>query len=415
LGRNRDNTHTQYHCYYIQLFKWLLTELQAYGVKDNSVALIKIGLSSRLIDINNKKCRPFQLFVNKMSQNPSKNVYMSQINKNQYGEWLFIFPISHLMFSHDIDSELTIGDVTFITLQRLARKRKHYGLNKTISELRKNNSINYTLDKSDSLVAITKMKGDKKEAGEKAENNINEKLLILSVSQLFYNKGANISRPFISKNNYYTVSYVRLDLHSKSNGTSMSARGSIHDLILNNHWKTFNEERFFFKVIKMISKDKDSFTNWEKTLYRSLIMAGKSIYEEDVAQSFLFRMIAIESIITNGGGKHKEAFIYTFEMLIGWHSDWEQKKLHTRIIDLYRKRNNYVHDGKAEEITSDDLLLSETLIFNLYNTIFSNMDFFDSKEKLPELLKQFNAIKTLEKHNVNFKKLQKKLTYSYHY
>jgi hypothetical protein len=332
--------------------------------------------------------------------------------RTTHGEWIFIFPISHLKLTPSVNNELAIGNVTFITLSKLYRNRKKFGILDTIKEIRQYASIDETLNGFGETLALVKKRGEEKLARKDAEKEVNEKLLILSVSQFFYNRGIQISKPCISKNNFYSVQSIRLNLHKKSAGSSYDARGTRLPLVLDADWVRVNKFYYFFKLIKHLKKEKRLFNSWEQSLYRSLVLAGKSINEEDVAQAFLLRMIAIESVII-GDIKHQETFVNFFKALIGWSLDWETKSFEEEIKKIYVKRSRYVHNGKADEITEEDLLFTEVLILNLYNNIFRNIKHFDSKEKLKELIDTSNAIDTLGLKDKRRIFLPKGLKYSF--
>ena len=335
--------------------------------------------------------------------------------RTETGEWLFIFPISHLVLTDAIKNELTIGSVTFITLKKLTRNRVKFGIRETIKNIRKDGHINEAFNRVGETLAVVKKNGVLKQARISAEEDVEEKLLILSVSQFFYNRKNQIAKLCISRKNYHSVESINLNMHNKSFGNAWAAKGTLMPLVLDETWLRFNKYYYFFDLLNFLKKEKSAFNKWDKTLYRSLILAGKSVQNEDLAQAFLLRMIAIEAVITGRNNAHQETVISFFKALIGWTPDWVDKKYEGKIKDIFTKRNNYIHDGNAENITTENLLFTELLLFNLYNNIFGNSKHFDSKEKLKELIDTSNAINTLNLKDERHRFLPKDLKYSFKY
>lgn len=337
-------------------------------------------------------------------------------NKDRnYGEWVFMFPISNLSLTDVIKNELKIGRVTFITFDKFKRNKRKFDVYNDLKSITSDELYRDIVDTKLITVALIKLNGEEKETLKKAEKEVNETLYILATSQLFYKQNGLTSKPYVFKSD--THGFMNFSFHLKSKTVSMSSemRGTLQPLTLNQEWVDINKHHFFFNVIRFLDKNEKDFNDWEKSLIRSLIFAGKSNYEEDIGQAFLFRMIAMESVITGGTKNHKESFVSFFYFLIGWHKDWVEEGMENKIDEIYRKRNDYVHDGNPDKITTEDLIFTEKLLFNLYRNLFKNLKSFTSKAELKNIRKKHESLVNLGLENQRTKFLPKGLSYTLQY
>ncbi|QYJ79437.1 hypothetical protein [Shewanella acanthi] len=331
--------------------------------------------------------------------------------KSKTGEWVFIFPVSNLELTEKVNNEFTIGTVTFIKLDKFFRVKKRFGVLQSSAEIKRQSSFERIITAK--TIALVKKNGHLENARENAEKEVKEKLFILALSQLFNTGRDHIQKPSISKNNIYHIQSFHLNLHKSESGSQSKMRGPFFPLRLDEEWIRVVNSGFFSNAIKIINNDNKKYTNWDSILYRSLVLAGKSLYEEDISQSFLLTMIAIESIITSGNSNHQERFLGIFRALMGHYEPWQSYGFEGLIKSIYTKRNNYVHDGKQDEITIDDLRFAELLLYNLYLNIFKNISHFDSKEKLKDLLERNEAVNKLKLNKDITKYLPKGLVFTY--
>jgi len=334
-------------------------------------------------------------------------------NNKIAGDWLFIFPVNNLDLTDSIGHEFKIGNVTFITAEKFYRAKSKFGVKLKKENLTSNYLTKEIIEKEKCILAVIRQNGFLDEARSLAEKEVKDKLFILIASQLSYVSKSSQSRPDLSHNHFYSTQHVTIKLNGENRfGGGFKSDGTVFPLRLDSDWERYHRSFYFLKAIKLFGKCSKDMNDWEKTLYRSFIFAGKSIAENDIGQAFIYRMTALECILTSGGKNHKESLIDTFRALIGWHEYWEDSKLSSKIESLYRDRNQYIHDGNSESITLEHLKITEMLLHNLYNNIFSNLKYFNSKASLKELIEIQNAIERLNLHSDKFKYLPKGLKFT---
>jgi len=66
----------------------------------------------------------------------SKEYYSIDDVREERGTWVFLIPVSNLNLTEATNFEFRIDRVTFVAGEKLARRRKRFGLPNRISELR---------------------------------------------------------------------------------------------------------------------------------------------------------------------------------------------------------------------------------------------------------------------------------------
>jgi hypothetical protein len=122
--------------------------------------------------------------------------------REQRGTWVFVVPISKLKLTETVDFEFRIDRVTFVASDRLARRRKRFGLPHRISELREKRKgmLEKFFDWAPCFATIRR-KGKLSDFEDAVLELIREELSILALSQLGYCKRGDISCPSISEEN----------------------------------------------------------------------------------------------------------------------------------------------------------------------------------------------------------------------
>jgi len=317
---------------------------------------------------------------------------MSTIQK--YSDWLYISPVYHLEISKDLKGELSVGRVIFVEAKKLARIRKRIGIPIVLSKIEKKiPGANFF--KESKTFAIIQFRGipEKKEyeCRELIENAIN----LISSSQLGYCNRDNNSQFGIIKTRgtgkhfFINKNIFEANLNSYSENKVLPFR-------LDKPWKEFHKYFYFFDLLKLISSKNKMQKKWKETIIRAAAMSGKSMQSRDIEYSFLWNMIIVEMLLTEQGDKYSESLPERAEAFIGWVGYWEENKFEEKIQSLYTKRCQFVHDGNSKNITVEDVLFTDDLVFNLLWNIIKHIDLFPSKESVITFSKKVQAEKLLK-------------------
>jgi hypothetical protein len=341
---------------------------------------------------------------------------MRKKNKADFdSNWIIIAPISGLWLSEAIQNELKVGNVIFVTKNKLPRIRKRLGIKKPVSKLSEiglnnQNSIKESLNdffKYSKTYAVLNFSGTPKENQNKNIRLIEEAINIISFSNLGYSTRKFNSKIHI-KNSKYVLNNKTLVIDKKQLRLRLGNK-SIHPipLELNERWKNFHGKFYFHKLLKLVNGEIKIKSKWKKTLISVAKLVGKSLNSHDIPESFLKNVIALEMLLVNQNEKIEEKIIERSRYLLEWCDEWEEKDIETKIKEMYKKRCDYVHDGKYDDIRKEDLIFTDDLIFNIYNNLLKNTDKIISKGKLIEFSYKYMCEKELNlKSKFQFGKFQ---------
>lgn len=305
--------------------------------------------------------------------------------KKIHGPWVMCVPISNMSIEKDgLDQEHQVDRVTFISAAKLPFKRKKLGMPMRISTIQnKYKPIVDKILKTNNTFAIIRFNGCIEAEEAKILARIREELSILSLSQLGYAKRRSNFAPNIAREHSIGVTeYIAINSQNSSLISSFSLRGKVGPLVLNKGWKRFQQEAFYFKLLKIIRREIRVAKQWKNDLRNAAIMAGQSQCMIDLPQAFLWNMIALELLLIQQNDKYAKELPKRAEALLGWVNYWSDDDYEFKINDLYQKRCELVHRGVRESILIDDLLFSDDLLLNLFINIVGHIDIFCSKNAL---------------------------------
>jgi len=329
--------------------------------------------------INTDKCRVYSCQV--------ENTPVQDIS----GQWVYIIPVSGLILTDDINSEFIINRVTFITVKKLTKVRKRFGIRKRLAELRSNISFDLFFKELGPTVAIIRHNGKPSEITTKVTRLVIEALEILATSQLGFSKRRFISFPSILDLRVSTMKYLYLNENNDSSLISKELVGKIGNLKLNKKWKNWHKEFFFLDLIRIINRKLQVDDLWRINLYRVARLIGQSLSSNNIAHSFLLNMIAMEALLTKHGDKYLEVLPKRIEAFIGWIGYWNIEDYKEKIEDIYKKRCKYVHDGNESTIEIKDLLFTDDILFNMLVNIIYHINLFKSKEDIISFTEKISA------------------------
>lgn len=330
-----------------------------------------------------------------LTNTAKRRVYSCQVENTSVqdtsGQWVYIVPVSGLVLTDDINNEFVINKVTFIAVKKLIRVRKRFGIRKRISELASNKVLDLFFNQLGPTVAIVRHGGKPSEIKTKVTRLVIEELEILAASQLGYSKRRFNSFPSVRDSHVPSMKYLCLNENNNSSLLSHQLIGKIGDLVLGKRWKNWQKIYFFSDLIRIINKKLQVDELWRINLYRAVRLIGQSVSSNNIAHSFLLNMIAMEALLTKRGDKYLEVLPKRIEAFIGWIGYWNIEDYKGNIEDIYKKRCQYVHDGKESNIEIKDLLFTDDIIFNMLVNIIHHINIFKRKEDIISFTEKVSA------------------------
>jgi len=311
--------------------------------------------------------------------------------KRTKDEWIVILPIVNLRLSSLVNNEFRIDRVTFLTAKRLKNIQKRLKLPRPLTKIKQFLFANKLLTENSTLAYLF-MSGEIENFQHKAYKIVEDELSIFSASLVGYTKRSYFIAPRIQG---FNVSHLQNNLFIGRKTNSLASSSSVKDmtshLSLDTFWLRMAKKNFFIKALKIIRGTIKVEGGWKNSLTRALKLIGKSKTTRNVADAFLWNMIAMEMLTTVQGDKYTEVLPERLESILGWVGDWKQSPYLEAIKDLYQKRCQYVHDGNSDNITINDLIFSDELVCNLINNVIRNHNIFKSKESVIKFAEKVKA------------------------
>jgi Holliday junction resolvase len=316
---------------------------------------------------------------------------------------IFIAPIYGIELTKSVNNEFQIIRTILITKEKLRRNRKKFGIPEQVSKLPKFDRENF-FDISGTFAVVQHNDTENYSTlADKSLKIIQRELSILSLSILQYKKRGETSiptvmNPSVIPTNRYAITNINIDTLS---GTLKlgGLQGRFLPLILNDEWKSHQRKNFFFNLINFIRKENKRIRvnkNWIEEIIKASVLIGKSINSNDLEDSFLWNMIALEILLTNSDdSKFLDILPKRIEAFFGWYTNWKTDEFEDKIKEIYGKRCSLVHRAKGENITTEDLLFTDSLLFNLLLNITSFPKLFRTQKSLINFSRRLEAQKIL--------------------
>lgn len=302
----------------------------------------------------------------------------------RHGAWIFITPIGNLALTEAVNREFQIKRVLFVDKNKLPRIRKRLGLNKPVSELKK--SVQYAdfFDLAETF-AVVYHNGKAGEARGECFRLVREELSILSLSQLGYSKRRHLGHPsLLGEHGHTYTEFMMLNRNDASKIRGARVTSHYGTLVLSGLWRNFQKKVFFTKLISILNGQTPVAPSWRKNLTTVSILIGQSLNSKDTATSFLWNMIAMEILMSQGGEKYSDVLPKRVEAFLGWTGFWKTENYETKIQEVYKRRNDLVHRGDRDKITKRDLIFTDDLLLNLLMNIVNFPKLFSSKQAVVE-------------------------------
>ncbi len=297
------------------------------------------------------------------------------------GTWIFVAPVEGLKLTEAIKKEYRIDEVLFVSRVKLPQIRKRLKFFLPVSGYIQKRPIIRQFFETAPTFAVMYRKGNPETLKTQCQRVIENELAILSLSQLGYAKRRHNSYPRLKgQASIDTLSDMVLNTGNESWSMSKWISGKPTSLILDEEWRKFQKDVFFKQLTNMVFRDKNIKKGWRQDLQRAAILSGQSQTSSDVAQAFLWNMIALEILLTRQGDKYRDALPQRIEAFLGWTGYWQVDGYETQIQNVYTKRCKLVHDGAWDKITIKDLLFTDDLLLNLFTNIACHQKLFKSKD-----------------------------------
>lgn len=312
------------------------------------------------------------------------------------GTWVLLAPVENLTLSSHVDRELRVNRVTFVAAERLPYVRRRLGLPHRVSELRdRSEALDRYFFDSTSTFAVMRLTGVLGDLESTFLQTVREEIAILGASWLGFRRARHAALPsFSSERPKGTRSYLFLHDGGKvwtQPNMSLGALGKRTD----HHWLRACEERFFFKLLRILRDEAGVTKSWRNDLHNAAVLIGQSQASKDLPTAFLFNMIALELLLTRQGDVVGDALPERTEAFLGWVGDWKSAGFEKRIRDVYEKRCRFVHQGVRREINPVDVVFSDELISNVLTNLVWHPEIFDSKDAVVEFSEKVRAERLL--------------------
>lgn len=311
----------------------------------------------------------------------------------QNGNWIYITPIYNLEITNEIKGELKIGRVIFVDINKIPLIRKRLGFPLVFSKINRN-TVTEDFFKESKTYAILSFHGIPKEKEFECREIIENAVNILSVSQLGYCSRRNNRQFGIINQRGYARNFI-LNKTAFNGNINRSVESKPLPFRLDKKWQEYHKDFFFFDLLFIISSSSKMQKKWKETILRAAAMSGKSMQSRDLEYSFLWNMIIVEMLLTEQGDRYSDSLPERAEAFIGWVGFWNEKKFEERIKELYKKRCQFVHDGNSHNISVEDVLFTDDLVFNLMWNIVKHIQLFPSKESIIEFSNKVKAERLL--------------------
>jgi len=322
-------------------------------------------------------------------------------------QFKIIVPIKFLLFATNKIRKLEIRRGTIVSRKTLAKNRISYGFSDIFSKLKKEKWYRKIIEPHTAFFVIS---GSSSEADFEKEIDDHIKILehelsIFRSSFLYRNRGALRKR----KSPRLAKSYLVLSKRKENSKTKFeySIAKEIYGglpYFLDDPWVEAHKEYFFSNFLKALQGGGKPQYGKEfiKCIERAMVLVGDSLAEDRQHYAFLLNMIALETLLLNQGSKVRETVEEYMEGIFRWSHFHAEQNLEFDFRDLYRIRNDIVHDGIFENVKSRYLDVLDQILLNLIANIMDNPTEYRNKEAIKEQVKKYQAAETLKLNGNKF-------------
>lgn len=316
-------------------------------------------------------------------------------NLDQTGKWVFISPVAGIRFVDDSKRELNIDGVCIVRGDKLQRIRKRLKIDQCLSETNYFSSIRRE-DNSKDVFAVWVTGGVGRKKKEEFHKKVEKALNIVSLLQIL--RPSRVLNFHLGRGQpNYRGGEQTISLSSKNKYEQLGFNRKCGDLEIVYNKQLQDQERFFFRKLMDVIEGNTSIKNdWRNCIINAAEFAGESQGLKDASHAFMWNFIAIETLLTRRGGKHLESMLYIIESLFFWIDEMLiDFSFLDKLEEAYKKRNDFVHEGKKENITQYDVVVTDIVLMNLFYIILNNSRVFTDKQALYAHAESYKAKKLL--------------------
>lgn len=304
---------------------------------------------------------------------------------------LILIPVFNLEIGQELNREIQIGDVVFVSTAKIPQIRKRLGFIKTISEINSKMPKETNLFKRANTYAILKWNFANGWSVEKPISKIKEAIWILASSQtptrtnIQYFGLPEHDKHLVNEHFVYSTKTGYFGLQSYISSPLESYK-------LENEWKSIMKHHFFPAALNIINDKTKVDKKWVNDIRNTLIAVGKSHFSTDLSQAFIYNMIGIETLLTRRGDKITSELKNRLNALFSWYfkrrqsTNWDKK-----IEEIYKLRCEAIHDGETRNIKTEDLIFTDLILQNLLLNICNSTKHIKKKQDLIDFTKKYQA------------------------
>jgi len=330
--------------------------------------------------------------------------------RNRPGSWVAVVPVTRLILTAAVQREFRVERVVFVDSAKLPRIRRRLGIPYRISEIKKRDPHSESFWGSSDTFAVVRHSGRPEDVKNEVIRLVRDELSLLALSQLGYAKRRHSSYPAVRGEDIGgVVDRVLIETEGERHiNFSHRSVQRLSPLVLDGTWVRFQRSVFFADLLKILNGTIEVARSWKQRLRRAALLAGQSQCADDIAQAFLWNMMALETVLPQPDTrKYREALTRYGEAFLGWVGFWQVDDYETKIGVAYSKRNHLVHRGERDSISIADLLFTDDLLLNILLNLVKHIDRFRSRQDVVDFAKKVEAEHILGvKHQVRPETLQ---------
>lgn len=306
-------------------------------------------------------------------------------------------PIYNLVIGNDIGGELKVGDVTFISGEKVPRARRRLGLRIKASELQSDGAKSgrppfFALAES---YAFLRSRNSPGKPGRMEFRRIRQAVFLLASSQ-FYREGRDRRTMFGGPEYgaFMTDEYAFTSPAGEPLRTWLRLK-SVEPYVIDKRWKGFLKYHFFPRLIPIVNRESGVTSEWAARVKRAAICAGQSHRARMRWEAFMYDMIGIEILLTRQGDRFPDALIERLLALFGWRTKEDPTPWRDMVSRLYQLRCDFVHEGLMDDVTMKDIVDADMILANLLYTVCAMSKRIRSTRDIVKLAEELQARRTL--------------------
>ena len=143
-------------------------------------------------------------------------------------------------------------------------------------------------------------------------------------------------------------------------------------LHLDKNWKESQADSFFGPMLRQLNSSVKLKKGRRDLMVNAARLIGRSCMTANLAQAFLWNMIAIETLLISHNDTAKDAFPKRMQAIAPMRRNWTDAEGKRIVGDLYQKRCKLVHEGFADTVQPEDVYLTDAILYNCMLNIINN-------------------------------------------